>query len=111
MLRPGRGRAEPVANILSQWALYLALGAVGASMFTYSISRDENSSLGKWIDSFRIDYAKTWEQRNTLHSELQGQAARDKHLFLTVQKEPGYELRTPEYVGTFSLWLRPFFQF
>ncbi|KAL1861748.1 hypothetical protein Daus18300_008717 [Diaporthe australafricana] len=83
-------------------ALYFALGAVGASMFTYSISRDEDSSLGKWIDSFRVDYAKTWEQRNTLRSDLKDQAARDKHLFLTVQKEPGYELRTPELIDSGS---------
>jgi hypothetical protein len=68
-------------------------------MFMYSISRDDKSSLAKWIDSYRAESQKTWEYRNTLRSDIKEQAARDKHLFLTSQKDPGYELRTPEYVG------------
>lgn len=90
----------PVANTsLPQLGLYIALGAAGLSMFMYSISRDEKSSLAKWIDSYRAESQKTWEYRNTLRSDLKEQAARDKHLFSTSQKDQGYELRTPEYVG------------
>lgn len=92
---------QPVANTISQLGLYLALGAAGLSMFMYSISRDEKSSLAKWIDSYRSESQKTWEYRNTLRSDIKEQAARDKHLFSTSQKDPGYELRTPEYVGFF----------
>lgn len=97
----GRGNARPIANISVQLGLYISLGAIGLSMFAYSISRDENSSLAKWIDSFRAESQQTWEYRNTLRSDLKDQAARDRHLFATSQKDPGYELRTPEYVGFF----------
>lgn len=72
-------------------------------MFMYSISRDEKSSLARWIDSYRSESQKTWEYRNTLRSDIKEQAARDKHLFSTSQKDPGYELRTPEYVGIIFL--------
>lgn len=68
-------------------------------MFMYSVSRDEKSSLARWIDSYRSESQKTWEYRNTLRSDIKEQAARDKHLFSTSQKDPGFELRTPEYVG------------
>jgi hypothetical protein len=67
-------------------------------MFVYSISRDEKSSLAKWIDSYRAESQKTWEHRNTLRTDISEQAARDRHLFTTSQKDPGYELRTPECV-------------
>ncbi|KAI7783147.1 NADH-ubiquinone oxidoreductase 17.8 kDa subunit [Diaporthe eres] len=82
--------------------LYISLGAIGLSMFAYSISRDENSSLAKWVDSFRAESQKTWEYRNTLRSDIKDQAARDKHLFQTSQKDPGYELRTPELIDSGS---------
>lgn len=90
---------------MSQLGLYLSLGAIGLSMFMYSVSRDENSSLYKWVDSFRAESQKTWEYRNTLRSDLKEQAARDKHLFQTSQKDEGYELRTPEYVGLFPFYV------
>ncbi|KAG8169508.1 hypothetical protein KVR01_000253 [Diaporthe batatas] len=82
--------------------LYIALGAAGLSMFMYSISRDEKSSLAKWIDSYRAESQKTWEYRNTLRSDLKEQAARDRHLFSTSQKDQGYELRTPELIDSGS---------
>lgn len=90
---------------MSQLGLYLSLGAIGLSMFMYSVSRDENSSLYKWVDSFRAESQKTWEYRNTLRSDLKEQAARDKHLFQTSQKDEGYELRTPEYVGLLPFYV------
>lgn len=70
-------------------------------MFAYSTSRGKDSSLAKWIDSFMGESQKAWESRNTLRSDLKDQAARDRHLFAASQKDPGYELRTPEYVGFF----------
>lgn len=83
-------------------ALYLALGAIGLSMFTYNISRPgkdgEQPSLSKWIDSYRAESQDTWEQRNTLRSNMMDQAAADRHTFLTVEKAE-YQLQTPEYVG------------
>lgn len=76
--------------------LYLSLGVVGLSMFAYSVSRDENSSVAKWVDSIRAGSQKTWEERNTLSTNIRDQAARDRHILGTSQKDPGYELRTPE---------------
>ncbi|POS75338.1 NADH-ubiquinone oxidoreductase 17.8 kDa subunit [Diaporthe helianthi] len=82
--------------------LYIGLGAAGLSMFMYSVSRDEKSSLSKWIDSYRAESQKTWEDRNTLRADLKEQAARDRHLFSTSQKDQGYELRTPELIDSGS---------
>lgn len=85
-----------------QMAMYIALGAIGLSMFTYSISRPgkdgEDPKLSKWIDGFRAQSQQTWEHRNALRTDLKEQAAADKHLFYSVEKAKGFELRTPEYV-------------
>lgn len=83
-------------------ALYIALGAIGFSMATYTVSRPgkdgELSSLAKWIDGLRADYQHTWEERNTLRTNIKDQAAADRHTFQTVEKSRGFELRMPEYV-------------
>ncbi|PSR79439.1 hypothetical protein BD289DRAFT_375458 [Coniella lustricola] len=83
-------------------ALYVALGALGLSMFTYSISRPgkdgEEPKLSKWVDGFRARSQETWEHRNALRTDLKEQAAADKHLFYSVQKAKAFELRTPELI-------------
>lgn len=92
-------------------ALYISLGAIGLSMFTYSISRPgkdgEQSSLSKWIDSYRAGAQDTWEQRNTLRTNIKDQAAADRHTFNTQEKTGGYEVRMPEYVNGSSFFLYP----
>lgn len=84
-------------------ALYLSLGAIGLSMVTYTVSRPgedgEPGSLSKWIDSFRAESLPTWEQRNNMRTDMMEQAAADRHMFLSVEKAKGFELRTPEYVN------------
>ncbi|KAF3769224.1 hypothetical protein M406DRAFT_355219 [Cryphonectria parasitica EP155] len=86
--------------------LYFALGALGLSMFTYSISRPgkegEASKLSQWIDSYRAQSQQTWEQRNTLRTDLKEQAAADRHLFNTVEKSKAFDLRTPELINSGS---------
>lgn len=83
-------------------ALYLTLGAIGFSIATYTISRPgkdgEPSGLTKWIDGYRAASQQSWEQRNTLRTNIKDQAAADRHTFQTVEKAPGFELRMPEYV-------------
>lgn len=84
-------------------ALYLSLGAIGLSMLTYTISRPgedgEPSTLSNWIDSSRTESLTTWAQRNNLRTDMMEQAAADRHMFATVEKAKGFELRTPEYVN------------
>lgn len=84
-------------------ALYVALGTIGLSMAGYSVSRPgkdgEPSSMSKWIDSYRVNSQQSWEERNTMRTNIKEQAAADKHLFQTVQKSKAFELRMPEYVG------------
>lgn len=83
---------------ISQLALYVAVGAVGISMLTYSVSRDEGSSLTKWIGSLTTENTNAWEQRNLMRSDIADRAATDRHLFASGEKARGFELRTPEYV-------------
>lgn len=67
-------------------------------MFIYSFSRDENSALVDAVKNIQIGGQKTWEERNTMRTDLIEQAAADKHMFQTVEKRRGFDLRTPEYV-------------
>ncbi|KAK7744908.1 hypothetical protein SLS53_003141 [Cytospora paraplurivora] len=83
-------------------SFYGALGALGFSIALYSVSRDENSSLSKWIDSFRLAKVNAWEERNTLRLDMYEKASVDKHLFLTDVKAGKFELRTPELFGAGS---------
>ncbi|KUI67479.1 hypothetical protein VM1G_02798 [Cytospora mali] len=83
-------------------ALYVALGAIGFSMVTYSVSRDKNSSLTKWIDSITTEDLNAWEQRNTLRTDIAEKAAVDRHVFSSGQKERGFELRTPDLINSGS---------
>lgn len=86
-------------------ALYISLGALGLSMFTYSVSRPgkdgEQSKLSMWMDSFRAQSQQSWEQRNTVRTDALEQAAADKHTFYSVEKR-GIDPRMPEYVAVIS---------
>lgn len=79
-------------------ALYIALGAMGLSIATYSVSRDKGSSLTNWIDKLTSENVNAWDQRNTLYTDIADRAAADRHLFVSGERGKGFELRTPEYV-------------
>lgn len=95
-----RSKAEEADEYCGiQLALYLPLAAIGFSMLVYSIApkEGEESKLASWIDGFRAESQQTWEQRNTLRTNILDQAAADRHTFSTL-KASGFELTTPEYV-------------
>ncbi|ROV89961.1 hypothetical protein VMCG_10089 [Cytospora schulzeri] len=71
-------------------------------MATYSVSRDDNSTLSKWIDSITSESVNAWDQRNALHMNIAERAAADRHLFVSGEKGRGFELRTPELIGSGS---------
>lgn len=83
-------------------ALYIALGVVGLSIATYSVSRDEGSSLTKWIGSLTSENVNAWDQRNTLRTEIAERAAVDRNIFTSSGNRRGFELRTPELFGSGS---------
>lgn len=81
-------------------ALYLSLGAIGFSMLLYNISRPaeggEQTALAKWLDDYITSSRPTWEERNTLRTNIKEQAAADRHTFLTVEKPKAFDYRMPE---------------
>ncbi|CAN8098680.1 unnamed protein product [Discula destructiva] len=93
----------PEVNESPGLALYTALGAIGASMLVYNISRPsedgEPSALRRWIDQTRQAGLPKWEERNTLRTDFYDQAAQDKNLFKSVQKRD-FQYRTPELLNS-----------
>ncbi|KAI1177417.1 hypothetical protein F4777DRAFT_541956 [Nemania sp. FL0916] len=79
-------------------AFYVVVAAVPAAIAGYSISRPgadgQPSSLTKWLEQF--DFFNDWETRNTLRTNMLEQAAHDKHLFFSVERNTHVELKTPE---------------
>ncbi|KAK0632521.1 hypothetical protein B0T14DRAFT_35139 [Immersiella caudata] len=78
---------------------YLAFAAIPVSVFVYQISRPakdgELTTIGKWLEK-AADLSREWEEKNHNTTAAIQQAAKDKHLFYNVQKNPHIELSYPE---------------
>ena len=88
---------------------YVALGSIPLVYALYTLSRPgkdgEATALENYINKFSYMTAEA-EARNTLHTAAVEQAAHDKNLLYTVDRQTNVDLRYPEYV---SLFLIPFF--
>jgi hypothetical protein len=86
---------------VQQAAFYLALGAIPASIFIYSISRaDEDGKLtgmSSLIDKY-TQMQETWAERNARRTAAVEQAAFDKHLLYNAPRNKHIDLKFPEYV-------------
>lgn len=96
---------------MQQAAFYLALGAIPASIFIYSISRaDEDGKLtgmSSLIDKY-TQMQETWAERNARRTAAVEQAAFDKHLLYNAPRNKHIELKFPEYVLSFFLPSTPY---
>ena len=86
---------------MAQTGFYVAVAAIPASVFIYSVSRaskdGEPTTIEKWLNK-AMDLSKEWERRNHNTTALIEQAAKDKHLFYNVERNRHIELSYPEYV-------------
>ncbi|KAK3693938.1 hypothetical protein B0T22DRAFT_476737 [Podospora appendiculata] len=90
--------APPVEESLGS-AFYIAIGAIPASMFVYSISRPgkdgQPSAVATWLEKIS-DNKEKWETRAHLTTSAIQEAARDKHLFYNIERNRHIELNYPE---------------
>ncbi|KAK3335642.1 hypothetical protein B0T19DRAFT_14158 [Cercophora scortea] len=90
--------APPVEESLGS-AFYIAIGAIPASMFVYSISRPgkdgQPSAVSTWLEKLS-DNKEKWETRAHLTTAAIQEAARDKHLFYNIERNRHIELSYPE---------------
>jgi hypothetical protein len=89
-----------------QTAFFVALGAVPASIFFYTISRPDADGKPKGISSLigkYTDMADTWKERNELRTAMIEQACHDKHLLYNAPRNKHIELKFPEYASFFNI--------
>ncbi|KAI9838687.1 MAG: hypothetical protein M1819_005001 [Sarea resinae] len=100
----GHGHAEPVNESLGA-GFFIALSALPFSYLVYKISRPssegEKPLLTRVIESYS-EYKEKWIARNTLHTSMIEQAAFDRNLFQSGNRDGKVELKFPEIFNTGS---------
>ena len=94
----GHHHAHTVEESLGA-GFWLAIATIPASVLVYQASRPdkngETTVIEKWI-SQSMDLSAEWEKKNHNNTALIEQAAKDKHLFYNVKRNPHIDLKYPE---------------
>ncbi|KAL1865409.1 hypothetical protein VTK73DRAFT_5278 [Phialemonium thermophilum] len=93
--------AAPVDEPLGS-AVYIAVGAVFASVFVYTVSRPGEDGKPRLLNSLwnRMEAMREQDQeRNALRTAVFEQAAHDKHLLYYAPRSDHIELKYPEQFG------------
>ncbi|OAA60955.1 NADH-ubiquinone oxidoreductase [Niveomyces insectorum RCEF 264] len=101
----GHGESHAPVDEPMGSAFFIALAAIPASWLLYTLTRPgkdgEPAALSTYINKFSY-LTEQWENRNTLHTAAIEQAAHDKNLLYTVDRNTHIDLRFPEVFQTGS---------